>query len=162
MVPAAPADADEIFGGIYVHDVETPFTRSGQEDGIDLQLGWRGDRMAALGFIGAPSPHAYVLANTSGDTSFASGGFSWKIGGAVYLRPGIGIAIHDGPGRDETRPDRIRFGSRILFAPEVGAGAEIGEGVSIEASWVHFSHARLFGDQNPGTDNFGLRLNYRF
>jgi hypothetical protein len=31
--------------------------------------------------------------------------------------------------------------------------------VSIEASWVHISHARLFNSrQNPGIDMMGLRL----
>ena len=31
--------------------------------------------------------------------------------------------------------------------------------LSIEASWVHMSHAQLFGRENPGIDNLGVRLN---
>jgi hypothetical protein len=38
----APAVAGELFGGLYVHDVDTPITASGIEGGVDVQLGWRG------------------------------------------------------------------------------------------------------------------------
>ena len=41
---ATPAKADEIIGGLYVHDVDTFLTIAGVEDGMDVQLGWRGDR----------------------------------------------------------------------------------------------------------------------
>ena len=161
FIPISPACADEIFAGAFVHDVQTPITRSGQEEGIDLQLGWRGDRIAALGFIGNPSPHLYASANTSGDTSFAVAGVSWRIGGTFYARSGIGLAVHDGRNRSDVTPDRIDFGSRILFAPEVAVGIELGDRISLEAAWIHLSHATLFGPHNPGSDNFGLRLNYR-
>lgn len=162
LLAPAQAPAQEIFGGGFVHDVETPLTRAGQENGLDLNLGWRGRRIEALRFVGAPSPHAYVLVNTAGDTSFASFGIGWRIGGRVYARPGVGIAIHNGPTLEEATPDRIAFGSRIIFAPELSAGVQVSERVSVEASWIHFSHAQLFGRHNPGSDNFGLRLNYRY
>jgi len=38
-------------------------------------------------------------------------------------------------------------------------GAQVSDRVSIEASWVHLSHAALLGRQNPGIDNIGARLN---
>lgn len=161
MLAAAPVQAAELFGGIYAHDVDTPFSRSGQEAGADVHLGWRGERMKVLKAIGSPSPHLYVIGNLSGDTHFAVAGIDWKIGGRVYVRPGIGLAVHTGPGRSSSA-DRIRFGSRILFAPEVAVGVRAGERTSVELSWVHFSHAQLFGRQNPGTDSFGVRLNVRY
>jgi len=162
ILAATPANAGEIFGGVYVHDVDTPLTASGQENGIDLNLGWRGGRIDALRFIGAPSPHVYVLVNTAGNMSFASGGISWQIGKKYYLRPGIGVAIHNGPDREDVTPQRIWFGSRILFAPELAAGVRLNDRFAIEASWLHFSHAQIFGRQNPGIDNFGVRAGYRF
>ena len=55
-----------------------------------------------------------------------------------------------------------QIGSRILFAPEIGVGAQLTDRVSVEASWVHLSHAQLFSRHNPGMDTIGLRLNYRF
>jgi hypothetical protein len=161
-VAASPAQGQELFGGIYVHDVDTGLTRSGIEEGADLELGWRGDRIRALRAIGAPSPQAFVSLNSAGDTHFAAAGLSWKIGGRIYLRPGIGLAVHTGPGRVVPGDGRIDFGSRILFAPEVGIGARVSDRLSVEASWVHLSHAQLFGPQNPGLDTIGVRLNYRF
>ena len=159
---AAPAAGGEIFGGIYAHDVSTGLTRSGFERGADVQLGWRGDRISALGAIGAPSPHVFASLNSAGDTNHAAAGISWKIGKAFYARPGIGLAIHNGPGRVVPGDGRIDFGSRILFAPELGIGVQLSDRFSIEASIVHLSHAQLAGPQNPGLDNVGVRLNYRF
>ena len=59
------------------------------------------------------------------------------------------------------QPDRLAFGSRILFEPELAVGYAIASRTSIEASWVHMSHATLFSRQNPGIDNFGVRLNLK-
>jgi lipid A 3-O-deacylase len=159
---ATPAIAQEVFGGLYVHDVDTGLTKSNIEEGADLELGWRGERIKALSFIGSPSPHAFVSANSAGNTHFAAAGISWKLGRIVYLRPGIGLAIHSGPGRRVPGDGRIDFGSRILFEPEVGIGFQASERISVEASWVHLSHAQLFSPQNPGLDTIGLRFNYRF
>ena len=159
---ASPAAAQEVFGGLYAHDVDTGLTKSGFEQGVDFQLGWRGGKLGFLRPIGGPRPHAFVSANSTGDTHFAAAGLSWKIGGRVYVRPGLGLAVHTGSDGQFQRTDRIAFGSRLLFAPEFGIGARVAERVSVEASWVHLSHAQLFSKQNPGLDTIGLRLNYRF
>jgi hypothetical protein len=159
---AQPAYADEIFGGIYSHDVKTGLTKSGFEPGVDFQLGWRGDRIQALRVIGAPSPHVFGSVNSAGATNYAAAGISWKIGRGFYGRPGIGLAIHNGPGRVVPGDGRIDFGSRLLFALEFGAGYQVNESTSVEASIVHLSHGQLFSPQNPGLDNIGLRLNHRF
>ncbi|HEY0148261.1 MAG TPA: acyloxyacyl hydrolase [Allosphingosinicella sp.] len=158
----ASAQAQEVFGGLYVHDVDTGLTKSGIEEGVDLEIGVRGKRIGFLSFVGTATPHAFVSVNSAGNTHFASVGVNWKIGGKVYLRPGIGLAVHTGPGKAVPGDDRIDFGSRILFAPEIGAGVQLNERVSVEASWVHLSHAQLFSAQNPGLDTIGVRLNYRF
>jgi hypothetical protein len=162
LLSPSPARAGELIAGTFVHDIATPLTKSGQEHGIDLQIGWRGNRIEALRVIGAPSPHVYALVNTAGDTSFASAGISWRLGRKVYLRPGIGLAVHNGPDRDDATPDRIWFGSRILFAPELAAGIQLGDRVALEATWLHYSHAQLFSHQNPGIDDFGVRLSLGF
>lgn len=157
-----PAQAEEIFGGLYAHDVDTGLTKSNVEDGVDLEIGWRGARIRALRVVGSPSPQVYASLNSAGETHFAAAGVSWKIGGTVYARPGIGLAIHTGSDGQFQRPDRIAFGSRLLFAPELGIGFQAGKRMSVEASWVHLSHAQLFSKQNPGLDTIGVRLNYRF
>ena len=161
LLPAA-AQAQEVFGGLYVHDVDTGLTRSGIEEGVDLELGIRGKRIGFLSFIGTATPHAFISANSAGNTHFAAAGANWKIGNKVYIRPGIGLALHTGPGRPVPGDDRIDFGSRILFEPEIGAGVQLNDRLSVEASWVHLSHAQLFSPENPGLDTVGLRLNYKF
>jgi lipid A 3-O-deacylase len=156
---AAPAAAQEVFGGVYAHDVNW-VTRSGIEHGTDFEIGVRGDRLRFLSFLGAPRPHAFVSGNSAGDTHFAAAGVSWQIGGRVYLRPGIGVAIHTGPSDIDPANRRIYFGSRVLFEPELGAGIRLTRRASLEASWVHLSHAQIFSGQNPGLDTVGLRFNY--
>lgn len=158
---SAPASADEIFGGLYKHDVETPLTKSGNvEGGVDVMLGWRGDRIGRTPL----QPYAYGALNTAGDTSFGAVGLSAKFGDSVYVRPGLGLAVHTGSDADFENPfnDRIEFGSRVLFAPEFGIGVQVSPRISAEASWVHLSHAQLFGRQNPGMDDIGIRVNVAF
>jgi lipid A 3-O-deacylase len=158
---AAPAPAQEVFGGVYAHDVNW-VTRSGIEKGVDFELGVRGGRLHALDLIGAPRPQAFVSVNSAGQTHFAAAGLSWQIGGRVYARPGIGIAIHTGPSDFDPANRRIYFGSRILFEPELGIGVRLTRRASVEASWVHLSHAQIFSGQNPGLDTVGVRFNYAF
>jgi hypothetical protein len=159
---ASPAAAQEVFGGVYAHDVKTGITKSGFETGTSFLVGLRGGRIRALSGVGGPSPYVFGSVNSEGNTHFAAAGISWTIGDRVYVRPGIGLAVHSGPGRVGPGDGRIDFGSRILFEPEIGVGAQVSEALSIEASWVHLSHATLFSAQNPGMDNIGVRLNYRF
>jgi hypothetical protein len=156
LLPAGiPAHADEVFGGLYVHDVKLPTDKSGIERGMDVQLGYRG---ASIGRTPL-QPYIFGALNTAGQTSYAAAGLSAKFGRRIYIRPGLGIAIHNGSADKFYRTDRIAFGSRILFEPELGVGTKVNSRLSIEASWVHMSHAQLFGRENPGIDNLGVRLN---
>jgi hypothetical protein len=154
---ASPAHAGEIFGGLYAHDVDTPLTKSGIEDGADVQLGYRWDRIASTPL----QPYVFGALNTSGETSYAALGLSAKFGDRFFIRPGVGIAIHNGSDDKFQRTDRIAFGSRVLFEPELGVGFRLSERASLEASWVHMSHAQLFGRQNPGIDNIGARFSWK-
>ena len=158
LIPTA-ASAQEVFGGVYAHAVGTKLSLgSSRESGADLQIGYRGGKIfRGIGL----QPYAFGQVNSNGDTSFAAVGLSWKFGDRFYIRPGIGVAIHNGSTRDFIVEDRIAFGSRVLFEPEVGVGARINDRLSIEASWVHLSHGQLFGGQNPGIDNIGARINLK-
>jgi lipid A 3-O-deacylase len=153
---SVPAQAGELFAGLYVHDVDSPLTQSGFEQGADVQLGWRGGRIGRMPL----QPYVFGAVNTAGDTNYAAAGVSAKFGGQLYVRPGLGIAVHTGSSDNFQRTDRIAFGSRVLFQPELGIGYQLNDRLSIEASWVHMSHAQLFGRQNPGIDNIGMRLNF--
>jgi lipid A 3-O-deacylase len=157
LLPSS-ASATELFGGVYAHAVKTPLSLdSDREDGVDLSVGVRGGRIG-----GTPlQPHLLAMVNTNGGTNFLAAGLSAKFGNRVYVRPGLGIAIHDGSSSNYELPDRLAFGSRVLFEPEIAVGATVNPRLSVEASWVHFSHAQIFGRQNPGIDNIGVRLNWR-
>ena len=161
---ALPAAAQELFGGIYAHAVDTPLSLDTGEHGIDLEAGYRFAPIEALAAIGRPTPYLIASLNTAGDTSFAGAGLSWKVGkGRIYLRPGIGLVINTGPAYRVNRATWIRtdLGSQVTFEPELAVGARLTPRLGIEASWVHLSHARLFNrEQNPGLDMIGLRLIY--
>jgi hypothetical protein len=151
------ASAQEVFGGVYAHAVGTKLSLgSSRESGADFQIGYRGGKLfPKLGL----QPYVFGAVNSKGDTSYAAAGLSWKFGDRFYVRPAVGLAIHNGSTKDFIVADRIAFGSRILFEPEVGVGARINDRLSIEASWVHLSHGQVYGGQNPGIDNIGARIN---
>ena len=157
---ASPAQAQEVFGGLLAHDIDTMFTRGGFEDGVDLEVGWRGGRIRPLGFIGAPSPYVFGSLHSGGDTHFAAAGLSWRIGGRLFVRPGVGLAVHSRDSNGVRNGFRTDLGSPILFEPEIGVGYQVDDRLSIEATWVHVSHAQLLSRQNPGMDSIGLRLSY--
>ena len=160
-IPGA-ASAQEIYGGIYAHGVDTPFTFDTKEEGTDVQAGVRFDEIEALADV---QPYIFGSANLSGDTSFVGAGVSWKAEiGRLYVRPGVGLVIHNAPSLrvDPETGMRTDLGSRVLFEPELAVGVDLDERWSVEASWVHISNARLFNSaQNPCIDMMGLRVNYR-
>ena len=161
---AMPAQAQEIFGGVYLHAVDTPLSLDTGEHGTDIEAGYRFAPIEGLAVIGKPAPYVIASVNTAGDTSFAGVGLSWKIGkGKVYVRPGVGLVVHNAPSyrADPATGYRTDLGSRVLFEPELAIGTRLTPRLGIEASWVHISHAQLFNrEQNPGIDMIGLRLTY--
>jgi hypothetical protein len=160
---AGPVQAGELYGGVYKHAVDTPFTLETQESGGDLQLGYRLDPV--LPVVGI-EPYVFVSANSvEGGTDFIGAGVSRKFAlGPLYLRPGVGLVLHDAPSirSNPTTRERTDLGSRVLFEPEIALGMTVAPRVSVEASWVHISNARLFNSrQNPGIDMIGLRANLK-
>jgi lipid A 3-O-deacylase len=154
------AHAGELFGGLYVHDVKLPTNLSGIESGLDVQLGYRGGTIGHL-LKGALEPYGFAAVNTAGNTNYGAIGISakYRLGRSWYFRPGLGLAIHTGSAGKFFRTDKIAFGSRVLFEPELALGTRLNDRLSVEASWVHMSHAQLRGHENPGIDNLGVRLN---
>lgn len=161
----SPATAQEVYGGVYAHAVDTPFTFDTGEGGVDVQVGYRFAPIESLSAIGSPEPYVFASVNLDGDTNFAGAGIGWKAEiGSFYIRPGVGLVIHDAPELRVDPATRIRtdLGSRILFAPEIALGTQLSDRFSIEASWVHISNAQVFdSEQNPGIDTIGLRVNLK-
>lgn len=160
-VPAT-ASAQEVFVGVMAHGVDTALTFDTGERGTDIQLGVRGKPILNAG-VASLRPYAFVSKNLQGNTSFAAAGLALTVGlPGFFVRPGVGIAVHDAPsyrvGADGFRTD---YGSRVLFEPELGVGFTLLPRVTAEVNWTHLSHAQLFGAQNPGLDMIGTRLTLR-
>lgn len=159
LLLAMPASAADLFGGVYKH--HTPFASlNTHEGGYDVQAGYRFNSILNLGPLGGLQPYVLGSVNSRGDTSFAAAGIALKLGvGPVYVRPGVGLAVHTGPSRRYYGNERTDLGSRVLYEPEVAVGFMVAPRVSVEASWTHLSHAQTFGKQNPGLDMLGARIN---
>ena len=155
-----PAHADEVWIGGYAHDV-TPISATKFESGIDLQLGWRGERFGGLRGIGSPAPYAFAGVNLNGGTNYVAAGLSWRFGRRFYVRPGLGIAVHDGPPHAVRNGKRVDLGSRILLQPELAGGVQLASRITVELSWVHMSHGTLLSSQNRGMDHVGVRAVWR-
>jgi lipid A 3-O-deacylase len=191
VVLAAPASAwaEEVFVGVYKHDVTfigkaIGLGAAGREGGADIHLGYRTDRIESLDWLGKPQVHAMLSINTNNTSNFAAVGFNWKVElgqpGGFYLRPGLGLAYTDGkaglppanapnltPEERARRTwlyyNRIDFGSKVLFEPELALGYQVSEKVSVELSYTHLSNGQIFHQgKNQGLDDAGVRLVYAF
>ena len=186
---AAPAMAGEAFVGAYKHDVTflgnaVGLGAAGREDGVDVHLGYRTDRIQSLRWLGKPQVHAFVSINSNNTSNFVATGFDWPIElgapGGFYLRPGMGLAYTDGktqlppanaPGLSQAEIDRrtnlyytrIDFGSKVLFEPELALGYRFSDKVAGELSYTHLSNGQIFHQgKNQGLDDAGARLVYKF
>lgn len=189
VAAAAPAFAGEVFVGVYKHDVTfvgnaVGLGAAGREDGVDVHLGYRTDKIESLRFLGKPQVHAMISINSENTSNFVAAGFDWHIElgqpGGFYLRPGMGLAYTDGetglppvnaPGltpeeiqrRLKLYNTRIDFGSKVLFEPELAVGYQFNDRWSGELSYVHLSNGQIFHQgKNQGLDDAGVRLVYKF
>jgi lipid A 3-O-deacylase len=186
---AAPALAGEAFIGLYKHDVTfigeaVGLGAAGREDGVDLHLGYRTDRIESLTWLARPQVHAFISLNSENTSNFIATGFSWPLDigaeGGFYVRPGIGLAYTDGeaglppanvPGltpeelarRTKLYYTRIDFGSQVLFEPELALGYRFNDAWAAELSYTHLSNGQIFAQgKNQGLDDVGVRLVYAF
>jgi hypothetical protein len=164
LATAAPALAGEVFAGAAAHDIDLGITVCCSEGGADVLVGARTE---PFGHVLGAEARGYVQGsvNTSGGLDYATVGVAlrWPLSERFYVQPGLGVAVTDGPTEKfQATPDRLYLGSSVLFAPEVSLGWRISERWAAEATYIHLSHAQLAGEQNPGSDQLGARLVYRF
>lgn len=136
------AQADEVWFGLYQHDVTIAQVEF--ETGHDIKAGWIGEPSEILDIIGQPSPYLLISANVQGATDYLAIGLNGRFGDDAYVRPGLGLAIHNGPSLAFRQGQRVDLGSPILFEPEFALGWQINDAIAVEASWLHLSHATLF------------------
>ena len=162
---AGSASAGEMFIGAYDHDATVGLGHGGHETGAQLTAGYRTDPIDTLAWAGRPSGYAFAATNTAGGTNYVGGGLSWRLerpGARFYVQPGLGLMIHDGHVDRRQRGTGLNLGSRLLLEPELALGWRFTERLALEGSLIHLSHARIAGARNPGLNELGLRLVYRF
>jgi lipid A 3-O-deacylase len=162
----SPARAGEIFGGEFEHAAQLGIAAGNDEKGVDLELGYRTEPLSHRILFG-PRVYGLLSENVRGGTSFASVGLLWRrrFTSRLYGQLGFGVAVHDGAvnlSDAEVPRDRIVFGSRALFQSELDLGWTLTQRLAVEASYVHISNAGIWTRVNPGMDDIGARLVYRF
>jgi hypothetical protein len=162
---AAPAHAGEIFGGVYTNRVDLGIAVCCAQSGADIELGYRTAPLKGLARLGDFRIYALGSANTAGGVDFAAAGLAWRVhlSRRFYAQAGIGGAVQDGSASQLPGPKpRLYLGSRFLFEPEATLGLTLTPRWSAEASYLHLSHGYLAGRNNPGLDDLGVRVVYRF
>jgi lipid A 3-O-deacylase len=165
LFAASPAVATEIYGGLSSHGANWGITICCYEPGPDVQFGLTSSPLKALSKYGDFRVYGLGSVNTRGGVSFGAVGFGyrWHFANRFYFQPAIGGAVQSGDATGyQKTPDKLYLGSRFLFEPQVTLGYEISPKWAVEASWAHISHAQLAGPQNPGLDDVGGRIVYRF
>lgn len=163
---ASPTRPAEVFGGVSAHAVDLPTSICCEERGrgVDLQLGLRSNPILDLK-VASLRAQGFASVNTDGGISYGAAGLVLRFNlGGFYLQPGLGLAVHDGPGGDfqPAGDPRRHLGSRVLFEPELVLGQRLLPNLAAEFAWTHISHAQLFSRQNPGMDQLGARLVLKF
>lgn len=119
----------------------------------------------------APRPDIGFTANTAGGTSFGYIGLVWTAPlfkdifseqDGVYFSFGAGGAINNsnlsGDNSDDNNKD---MGSRVTFHLYTELGYDITQTWNVSVFYEHYSNAGL-GSVNPGMNNLGMRLGYKF
>ena len=116
-----------------------------------------------LSSLQTPRPHVGFSLNLDDDTSSIYAGLGWdrRWANNFFLDGFLGLAAHDGELKNGN-PDKIEFGSEILFrlGGELGWRWDGSNGLSLV--WEHMSNAGLIDDKNQGIDSLGIRYSFRF
>src|SRR5262245_17941401 len=97
LAAGTPAQAGEMFAGVYAHDVDDGISYGKFERGAQIVAGVRTTALDELAVIGRPRVHLLAGVNTAGGVNYVASGLAWRfdVGRRVYIQPGIGLAIHD-------------------------------------------------------------------
>lgn len=132
------------------------------EDGLDVNTEILFPSPEFLAPVLGPRPHIGAQINTAGKTSQIYAGLTWTF----YLTDGIwfaasaGGAYHSGE-VDLSGLSRKALGSPALFRLAAEVGVDLTDRLNASIYYDHESNAFL-ADRNPGLDNAGIRLGYRF
>jgi lipid A 3-O-deacylase len=119
----------------------------------------------------APRPTFGFTANTAGGTSFINLNLNWSWNLAnnilddhdgIYASFEFGGALNNSDlNPDPNDSDHKDMGTRGLFHLAAELGYDFDEHMNVSVYYEHFSNAGL-SSTNPGMNNVGLRLGYKF
>ena len=148
--------------GVLAHDVNSLWSGSREESGLDLNAELVLRRPSFLFLSGVVRPHLGLSLNTRGDTSKLYAGLKWlyRTDSGWFFKLGLGGAVHDGE-RETRRAGKKELGSRLLFHIPMELGHALGRRHQISVYFDHVSNASL-ADANEGLDTMGVRYGYLF
>lgn len=168
--PYAFEPIDEIRAGVFahnwIHDENAPVDLS--VEALSSQLAFPGydSRWVAgnpwVSWFFAPRLNLGGMINTGGKTSYAFGGFNWRIPvyGKFFFEGELGGALNNAPHWNE--PGRVDMGCTATFRESGGFGYQFNANWDLIASIEHVSHASFCDKTNPGLTQVGVRVGYRF
>ena len=149
--------AGEMFGGaLRPRRQAADGSTAGIEGGADLSSAIAAARSATRTPL---QPYVFGALNTAGETELRRGRPVGEVRQADLCPARLGLAVHNGSAGQllPHRQDRVRQPRAVRARAR--HRCPINDRLSVEASWVHMSHATLFSHENPGIDNLGVRLN---
>ena len=171
MEPKSYRWLSEIRVGAIKHAVSITGSRS-KETGIDANMEVLFGSPSWFNILWSPRPHLGANFNTSStNTDFVYTGLTWEWRSwrSIFIDASFGFAIHNGILKNDAGvvfpPDvgrKRELGTRFLFRESIEIGVAVTEHHSLSIIWDHLSNAGLFGEQNEGLDNIGIRYGYRF
>ena len=150
----------EVRGGVLAHDV--PIVAAGHyENGVSLnaELAFA-PSLSLLGGNIRPVLGGTFTTNQGTSWAYLDARWEWQVD-RLFFGIGVGPSIHTGDELYYSSPGQKGLGSRVLFHVPLEVGFQITPTTRIELYYEHASNAFL-AYPNPGMDNIGGRLAYRF
>jgi lipid A 3-O-deacylase len=158
---------DEVKIGVLKHDIGYFFPT--RERGVDVIGEVLFKSPWFFKYIGSPRPAFGISGNTEGSTSYVYYDFmySWMLTRSkaapwrgLYAGFFLGGSVHDG-NLNTLENGRKTLGTRALYHLGLLGGYQLTRRYSLELYYDHLSNANA-SQHNPGLNNLGLRVGYKF
>ncbi len=144
----------------WIHNESAPVDLSVEALSSPLSLGGFSNPWVSWFFN--PRMNLGGMINVEGKTSYAFGGFTWRIPvyGPVFFEGEFGGAVNNAV-RTPT-PNRVDMGCVATFRELGGFGVQVTQNVDLIINIEHISHATFCSKTNPGITDVGFRVGYKF
>ena len=144
----------------WIHNENAPVDLS--VEALSSPLTFPGFTNPWVSWFFVPRMNLGAMINAEGKTSYAFGGFTWRIPvyGPLYFEGELGGAVNNAV-RTPT-PDRVDMGCVATFRESGGFGVQLSQNVDVIINIEHISHATFCSKTNPGITDVGFRIGYKF